>query len=96
MLGFGVFMSNSARVFEQFQSFEEMGWQTNAHGYLSELSLVTALAIFVSLTDTDPKIADSNLKDYLRKPFNKASKHLAQNYPDIAETIESIDLASWR
>jgi hypothetical protein len=95
-MGFGTFMANSARIFEQFQNFEEMGWQTSMHGYLSENSLVTALAIFVTITETDPDLARANLKDYLRKPFDKAMKHLGKNYPNLAETINSVDLSDWQ
>jgi hypothetical protein len=95
LLGFGLFMSNSSKSFEAFQNFEEQGWRARAQGYLSELSLVTALAIFVRLTRADGEVARRELKDYLRVPFARTLKALDQTYPDLTDVIARTDLEDW-
>jgi len=57
-LGFGLFMANSSRDFRQFNDFGESGWESSRVGYLSELALVTALALFARLTGADAKPAE--------------------------------------
>lgn len=95
-LGFGIFMANSAKTFRQFQNFEEMGWEMRPQGYLSELALVTGLAIFVRLIDIDSKVVAQSLKDYLRKPFRSALAAVERRYPDLGSAIASVDLSDWR
>lgn len=95
-MGFGVFQANTAREFSQFQSAGETGWQMRSSGYLSELSRVTALAMFVLLTGADATAAERALKDYLRGPFRKALAAIAREHPDLAVSIMAVDLAEWR
>lgn len=94
-LGFGVFLANSARHFEQFTDGEWSGWRSSASGYLSEQSLVTASALAAALNGHDPKAIEAQLKHYLRGDFRKACKAIAQYYPDIEETLASVDLLDW-
>lgn len=95
MLGFGSFMANGAKSFRQFQDFGEQGWEMRRSGYLSELALVTGLALFVRLTNSDPKHASGALKDYLRKPFGRALKAIDRRMPDIWPGLLAIDLKEW-
>lgn len=95
MLGFGSFMSNGAKSFRQFQNFGEQGWEMRSSGYLSESALVTGLALFVRLTDTDPKHASGALKDYLRKPFSRALKAIDKRMPNLWPALVAIDLKEW-
>jgi hypothetical protein len=94
-MGFGVFMANTAKSFEQFQNFEEQGWQMRPQGYLSELALVTSLAIFVRLAQSDGEAARAHLKDYLRKPFNRALNAIDRLHPNLMLSVSQIDLADW-
>jgi hypothetical protein len=94
-LGFGLFMTNSARDFAQFQDFAEQGWRMRRQGYLSEMELTTGLAVFVRLSGADARAAERELKDYLRSPFRKALKALDRLHPDVAASVAAIDLAEW-
>lgn len=94
-LGFGIFLANSARSFGQFQSAGETGWASRTQGYLSEGALLTATAIFQKLARRDPMEAAPWLKDYLRTDLKKASKALDRLHPDIAASVESVDLSDF-
>ena len=95
-LGFGIFMANNARSFSQFQSGGEMGWSSSTRGYLSEGALVTATAIFQRLAGRDPLAASPFLKDYLRKDLKRAERALAKKAPDMAATVEGVDLSEYQ
>ena len=94
-LGFGIFLANSARSFGQFQSAGEMGWSSRTQGYLSEGALVTAIAIFQRLAGRDPLAAAPYLKPYLESDLRKATKALARLHPDMAASVERVDLADF-
>jgi hypothetical protein len=64
-------------------------------GALSENALVTALALFVRLSDAAAGSAERELRDYLRGPFRKTLAVLDARYPDLAEAIERVDLGEW-
>ena len=91
-LGFGIFLANSARSFSQFQGGGEIGWSSRRQGYLSELALVTATAIFQQLGGRDPLEAEAYLKPYLRGELKKASRGLSRRHPDMRAAVEAIDL----
>jgi hypothetical protein len=95
LLGFGAFSANSAATFEQFQTQSEQGWQMRRMGYLSELALVTAYALFVLLTNADKNSAMLELKTYLHAPFRKALSAIVLRAPDIVAEIEQADLNEW-
>jgi hypothetical protein len=94
-LGFGVFLANSARQFEQFQDAWSHGWRSSTSGYLSEGALVTATAIFVRLFAIDPELAREPLKPYLQKDFRKALKYVDWRYPELGKAIAELDLSEW-
>ena len=94
-LGFGIFLANSARQFEQFQDAWTHGWRSSTSGYLSEAALVTATAMFVRLFAIDPALARAPLKPYLQKDFAKALKYLDWRYPAIAGDLAEVDLSAW-
>ena len=93
--GFGVLLANSARRFEQWQSDGWHGWQSSTQGYLSEGALVTATALFAHLHGRDTRPAEQALKPYLRKDFAKADKAIQRDYPDLAKTLDEVDLLEW-
>lgn len=93
-LGFGVFLANSARHFEQFQEAGMMGWRSQASGYLSEQALVTLLAMFERLFPAKQS-GVSHLKPYLQSDFAKAARYLDRKHPDLAGHLTSIDLAEY-
>lgn len=94
-LGFGVFLSNSARHFSQFSDGQVQGWQSSISGYLSEQALATLTAMFVRLFALPPTDASELLKPYLRTDFEKALRYLDRNHPDLEADIMAIDLAEW-
>ena len=94
-LGFGIFLANAARNFSQFQDAGEIGWSSRSQGYLSEGSLVTALAMFQRLRGEDPLAPARWLKDYLRTDLRNAAKALARLHPDMARAVEAVDLGEY-
>lgn len=94
-LGFGIFLVNTAKSFEQFQDFGEQGWQTQQSGALSENAMLTALALFVRLARADAKAVERELKEYLRGPLRKTLAVLDARYPDLAAAVEAVDLGDW-
>jgi hypothetical protein len=94
-LGFGAFSANSAKNFEQFQTAQEQGWEMRNMGYLSELALTTAYALFVLITDADRKMAETELKPYLHSPFRKALAAIEKRAPDVRAAVEQVDLGDW-
>jgi hypothetical protein len=91
-LGFGIFMANSAWTFSQYQSGTVQGWSSRTQGYLSEVALVTALAIFQRLAGRDPSEAAPYIEDYLRKALRKADAWLAKHHPDLPAAVGAVDL----
>lgn len=95
-LGFGLFLANSARSFSQFQDSVEAGWSSRTQGYLSEPALVTATAIAERLAGRDPLEAAPYLKPYLQPELKKAARALARLHPNMAASVDAVDLAEFR
>jgi hypothetical protein len=93
-LGFGIFLANGARNFEQFQEAGMHGWRADASGYLSENTLVTALAIFEDVFGIS-KGSEDFLKSYLKSDYSKAKRYLAKYHPNLAADLVSFDLSEW-
>lgn len=94
MLGFGLFLANSARDYRAAQL--EMGghaWQTRRQGYLSERALVTALALSELLAGRDPKAARPYLKPYLAQDLDLAVKWFATR--NVEADVMAIDLSDY-
>lgn len=96
MLGFGIFQANGAKTFRGFQNFEEQGWEVRTAGYLSEMALVTALALFLQLTEGDTAAAARELKPYLRAPLRRAVKACDRRASQPWDMVRAVDLADWR
>ena len=94
-LGFGLFMANSARSFQQFQDAGTMGWSSRTQGYLSEGALVTALAVVERLAGRDPLDAAQWLKPYLQTDLRRGARVLAKRYPDIGGALAAVDLGAY-
>jgi hypothetical protein len=94
-LGFGVFLANSARRFEQFQDAWSHGWQSSTAGYLSERALVTLTAMFVRLFGIPAEHAADPLKPYLKVDFAKALKYIDWRYPDFPTALQKVELDGW-
>ncbi|MBV7259282.1 hypothetical protein [Erythrobacter crassostreae] len=94
-IGFGVFLANSARSFEQGNDGEISWWRSSANGYLSEQALVTATALFAALHGYETGAADEALKPYLRRSMTKAGKVITHRYPDVAAAMDQVNLLEW-
>lgn len=95
-LGFGIFTANSAKSFEAFTSFNEMGWQLRRSGYLSEAAIVTGIAIRERLGGRDPLLsAGPHLKSYLRSDLKNADAWLRKHQPDLVGAVAAVDLDAY-
>ncbi len=92
-MGFGIFLSNSAKVTDGFSAFDSQGWQIGYAGYLSEQALITALSINETLAGRDPMEAAKYLKPYLAKDLKKACRYLSKR--DIYCEIMATDLSEF-
>lgn len=96
LMGFGIFLANSARNFAGHTSYDMQGWSSQSAGYLSEQALVTALAMTERLAGRDPlSTAGPYLKSYLRSDLKKANAHLRRNYPDLFAAVEAVELEAF-
>ena len=80
-LGFGVFLANAAFEHSGFSSGMEIGWSLNRQGYLSENSLLFALAVYLRLVGSaESAIADTGscIKPRLQRTFDRAVKQAAR------------------
>lgn len=94
-LGFGTLLANSARRHETFVDIGPSGWKMWNTGYLSEAALVTATAMFAALHDRDLAPAHAALKPHLSKDLAKAARAIAQDFDDIGEAMQQVDLLEW-
>ncbi|MFL0357348.1 hypothetical protein ACI5KX_12820 [Erythrobacter sp. GH1-10] len=94
-IGFGVFLANSSRTFEQWTDGEWAGWRSSANGYLSEQALVTATALFAALHGYETDGATHALKPYLRSDLKKAERAIASEHPDLAGSLEAVNILDW-
>jgi hypothetical protein len=94
-LGFGIFLANSARQFEQFQDIGMHGWRSRTAGYLSEGALVTAMAIQLRLFGHPPDGVQELLKPHLAKDFGKALKYVDNRFGDISNALIGHDYSCW-
>jgi hypothetical protein len=88
-LGFGVFMANSAFNFQQFTEFDSQGWSSNRSGYLSEIELGFALAIFCKLQNIEAAEACKHLKTNVKKIVKLSLSELNQKV-EIIEGIRNV------
>ncbi|MDQ2076383.1 hypothetical protein [Marinimicrobium sp. ABcell2] len=77
-LGFGVFMANAARNFQQFTEVDAQGWEYSRNGYLFESEHIFALAIFLGLKGIAAEHALPYLKPTLKKLLKKAVKQISK------------------
>jgi len=76
MMGFGVFMANSAFSISKSSDFDRQSWSMKRQGYLSENSLTFALAVFLAMKNEPMDYAAKYLKQHLAKVLGKASKRI--------------------
>lgn len=93
-LGFGVFLANSAFQFDQSSSFDRQGWSSSRLGYLSEDTLLFAIAMFLAV-QRQSEIEVTALKPGLRKRFDKARKQVAALSTEVTE-LRNLDAAAQR
>ena len=71
ILGFGIFVANSAFSFSQHTSVESQGWQYSRSGYLSEAEHSYSLALFLVLKEIPFELAlqysDTNIRSNLKR-----------------------------
>lgn len=89
-IGFGIFRANSAFQFEQFTDGRMYGWRTHSLGYLDEISLSYALAIFLALHDLELGTAKSHLKTNPRIYVTHAFRHLAKERAGDLASLRSV------
>ncbi len=88
MMGFGIFLANSAFHFSQFSDGFMRGWESRQSGYLSENGLVHALSIFLHLKDEPVDVPLEHLKPHLRSLLKRAYRRHAKS-----QDIEKLRMA---
>ena len=92
LLGFGIFLANSAKSFSAYTAFDVQGWSSQRSGYLSERAILTVLAISERLAGRDATdTASRYLKGYLQSDLKKADRHVRQ-LADLPTVIAAVDL----
>lgn len=85
-LGFGVFLANQAFSFVQHGGTISQGWAMARRGYLPEIDLVFATALFVAVRDLDPEPVARCLKPHLATQLRRALRDLSEQ----ADRVEAI------
>lgn len=89
VMGFGVFLSNTAFQFSQYTSVDSQGWSTQTQGYLSQYELVYCLAIFAALKNIPKSSVLQHLKPSLRGFYRKCEKELTRRYHDRLDVFQA-------
>lgn len=76
-MGFGLFLTNSHFRFRQFMGDGLIGWRSQRQGYLSELQLLHAHAIFCQLRSIPAEASLRFLKSSLRGLFKRLYREVA-------------------
>jgi hypothetical protein len=79
-LGFGIFLANSQYKFRQYSDYRGSGWGAQTVGYLNQLSLCYALAIFTELQTRDPREASKHLCSSARGYYQGAIRDLRKRW----------------
>jgi hypothetical protein len=90
LLGFGVFLANTTFQFQQYDSGGLHGWSWSSRGELGEDALGYALALFVELTASDPKLALAHLAANPKAAFRWARGQLAGARRDTLDHLRAI------
>lgn len=89
VMGFGIFLANSAVQFSQYSGIGTQGWSSASQGYLSESELVYVLAIFCLLKNIEWNHVKPHLKETLHSTYKAAIKEL-ERMPREMETLRAI------
>ncbi len=90
LLGFGVFLANTAVRFQQFDNAGIIGWSAAVDGTLGEDALGYALALFIELADADPKLATEYLAANPRAALKWARTQLQGPRADTLARLRAI------
>jgi len=91
-MGFGIFLANSAVRFGQFAGVGTRGWKISRTGYLTDVELIFALAIFCILKGIDQKQARGHLKPWLRSALRDATDELGNRASDIEKLRNVVEI----
>jgi hypothetical protein len=94
LMGFGVFLANTAFRFEQIQDGALHGWSSSTHGALGEDALGYALALHGALAGLDPKRALPHLAANPKAAFKRALVRLEGPRRASVEWLRSVVPAS--
>jgi Tfp pilus assembly protein PilF len=76
-LGFGIFIANTRFSFTRFTDFDSHGWSIHSSGYLPEIEILYAQAIFSNLLGIPHRDILPHLKSSLRGEYKKAYREVA-------------------
>lgn len=76
-MGFGIFMANSRFSFSHFSNGKTSGWQTRQLGYISDVEVLHAHAIFSALQGLQQMETLAHLKSALRGIYKRVTKDVA-------------------
>lgn len=89
-MGFGTFLGNNARYGHHTNEAGGTWYVSGSRGYLSERSLMTALALSEILAGRDPLDAETYLKSYLVDDLKLATRYARKR--DLAAEMAAIEL----
>ncbi|MCZ7644214.1 MAG: hypothetical protein M5U26_02855 [Planctomycetota bacterium] len=92
-IGFGIFMANGAFHFEQYTDAQGHGWRASRRGYLNELQLSYALALFCALKDIPIDAARAHLKTNPKSYVKSAARHLARDRAEDVALLKNVKAA---
>lgn len=90
LLGFGVFLANTAFAMETFEEGLLVGWSARQNSPLGEEALGYGLALFARLTDTPDRAIKKYLKSNPKAAFKAARKDIARRRSSQLEHLLAV------
>jgi len=95
LLGFGIFVANTAFRFHKFDDGGLHGWKASSHGELGEDALGYALALFVELGGVDERAALPHLRANPKAAYQWARGQLrGRRAADVARLREIVPVST--
>lgn len=85
-MGFGVFGSNCAFGFEQYQDAFSQGWRSSRLGYLDQREWAFALAIWINLVGIEARSVRPYLKSHIYTDLQSALRSLKRR-PELLSSL---------
>ncbi|EIM03968.1 hypothetical protein UU5_00005 [Rhodanobacter sp. 115] len=88
--GFGIFLANSCFNFQHFRHGKAEGWRWRQQGYLTDVEVLHAHAIFSVLQGIDPSETLFHLKSALRGIFKRVYRDVRANEDAVRHLLATV------